>query len=408
MPDPQMALPPGATLVGSAPPSMALPPGAKLVSGGVSTQTLDPSQPGMQPSAAHADPVEYFGRGLANSKNALGNFIDTVKDAIDHPENHQTVHNAQGIRAKVQAILDLNNPLPKDEGQGTVNRVAEGAGNATGQAIQGEAALHAPEAIGDTVIGAAKAAAKAVPAVAKVARFANPDVVGVFSPRAAHAARLLGRLDDVLQKAQPSEASPAAAPSAPPDTSVPASSLSMTQFPPPMPKDPIAAAPIKVKAILDDAHAQIQQVVEDAKKSTPTKDQPAAPGSREDKLDDRGITQEMGWDLARHYYKGMAEQRDMAASATSSKTELTTQAKVDTILAKAADDARTVLESAKIPAEGTKARIAGRIPASWVKDGKIALPKPGDDLVDLLQRSVDAAKAKKGPGSGGEGNGGAK
>jgi hypothetical protein len=162
------------------------------------------------------------------------------------------------------------------------------------------------------------------------------------------------------------------------------------------------AAPAKVKAILDKAEADIKQI------TAPKEQQPAAPGSREDKLDDRAMSQEMGWDVARHYFKGIAEQRDMAASTLSSKTELTTQAKVDTILAKAADDARTVLESAKIPAEGTKARIAGRIPASWVKDGKISLPKPGDDLVDLLQRSIDAAKTKKGPGSGGEGNGGAK
>lgn len=116
-------------------------------------QTLDPNQPAMQPAPNHFDPVNSFGEGLMKSKNALGDFIGQVKDAIDNPEKHQSVHNAQGIENKVKAILAMNNPLPADQGQGMGNRIAEGAGNAVGQSIQGEASLHAPEAIGDTVTG---------------------------------------------------------------------------------------------------------------------------------------------------------------------------------------------------------------------------------------------------------------
>jgi hypothetical protein len=161
-------------------------------------------------------------------------------------------------------------------------------------------------------------------------------------------------------------------------------------------QDPIIAAPAKVKAILDKAEADVKQVMAESKKAQPAAKDNPAPGSREDKLDDRAISQEMGWDVARQYYKGLADQRDMATSAVSSKKELTTGAKVDAILGKAAADARAVLEAAKIPSETPKAKIAGKIPASWVKDGKIAIPQPGDDLVELLQRSVDQAKARKG------------
>lgn len=435
--------------------------GKYLTSIGAPPQTFKPDQPGMQPAV---NPLEARPAGeKAEETIAAGvhSAHDTILGAVEsfnkmlHPSQWEGGANhiqkdgvIKGTGEVLKDSFSKMNPIAPDTGQGPMNRTAQSFGTVAGGAILGEAMPGAEDVQGlkeapgrlraaskaavDKVASAADAAAKSP--ITQAAVETAPDLIGAISPRLLHTvrasasgAKLIGRIRSAINP--PSPEAPAPAP-APPDTSVPASSVSMTQFPLPMAKASMDAlnkaadaadsgakmsvptstaqvpAPLaaKVNTVLDNAQAQVKKVIADTEAAYPKK------GTFADMLDDKAFSQEANWDLEKHWYRALSEERQkfFADNApTFTKGQLVAREQVGQILNEASQKAAKILDEAKLPSETRKKLIssisAPAEPTPPVKPAPAApsvvkpIPAEYQDMTEILRRSKEAVeRARKG------------
>lgn len=128
------------------------------------------------------------------------------------------------------------------------------------------------------------------------------------------------------------------------------------------------------------------------------------PQARAEIVDDKAVTEAMQADLNKHGWNGLSEenQRYYADNAPQfTKSQLIAREKVRMIMEQAQSQAQNVLEQARIAAETPAKFTKTIIPKSPIATAAASEPVTqgldvNQDLTDILQRSLDAVKARKG------------
>lgn len=161
--------------------------------------------------AALEQGVQTVGRGVRDAVKGVGALLDPRKDengtgfssvGAAYPlvrMGEGLAHTAAGATEVPSVIADINQ---SEDPTGTYLKVGqETAGQALGQdllALGTEGAMRAPAAVARLPLkGMVRGAGKVASAVGDAA---NPDLVGMFSPRAAHALKYAEKAGKVLQK----------------------------------------------------------------------------------------------------------------------------------------------------------------------------------------------------------------